>query len=132
VIKAPPCLHCDRETKLVTGDKVYPLRTDLRSKFFWVCKPCVAFCGCHPGSTRSLGFPANKRTRQARSKLHELKLDPLWKQHPKSKRKTARDDVYRFMSEAMGLSRDNTHTGMFTLEQCREAWTVLNNFEFKE
>jgi zinc-finger-containing domain len=125
--KAPPCLHCQQRVSLVDGSKIYTHRLDLRSKWFWLCE-CGAYCGCHPGSTQPLGFPANAETRKARSKLHELRLDPLWKSAPKHKRKNQRSEVYIFMASKMGLSRDNAHTGMFTIEQCREAWKVLGDY----
>jgi hypothetical protein len=125
--KSPPCLHCQGDTHLVDGSKVYPHRPDLFSKWFWLCD-CGAYCGCHPGTTKPLGFPANKETRQARLKLHHERLDPLWKSKPKGQRKESRTRVYEFLSERMNLSRDNTHTGMFTIEQCREAWSVLGEY----
>ena len=55
-------------------------------------------------------------------------LDPLWKSKPKGKRKQARIQVYKFLSEKMGLPPNKTHTGMFTIEQCREAWKALMEF----
>jgi hypothetical protein len=58
--------------------------------------------------------------------LHNLRLDPLWKQAPKGKRQKARAAAYQIISESLGLAGRDTHTGMFTIEQCRQAWTALD------
>ena len=56
--------------------------------------------------------------------LHEQILDPLWKNEPD--RKAARRWVYKFLAKALGIERDQCHTGMFTIERCRDAWRALS------
>ena len=119
------CLHCDGDCRLTNGVEVYPHRPDLADKQIWKCDPCQATVGCHPGGTRSLGHAANKRTRDARMKLHELMLDPLWENEPD--RKAARRWVYKFLTKALGIKREDCHTGMFTIERCRDAWRALKD-----
>jgi len=130
------CLHCDGACRLTDGKEVYPHRGDLWSKPFWVCDPCGARVGCHPGTTDPLGHAANAETRRARSMLHDRMLDPIWKtadrlyqidsrQERKKVLRVARRRTYAFLAEKMGLTTDETHTGMFTVEQCREAWAAL-------
>lgn len=121
----PPCLHCQTPAVLTNGEEVYPHRPDLHHKPIWICRGCDATCGCHPGGNEPLGYPANKETRRARMKLHELRLDPLWKKAGKGRKKHARSAVYAHLSKAMGLPPADTHTGMFTIEQCRDAWRAL-------
>lgn len=127
---APPCLHCKTVAVLTNGLEVYPHRKDLHQKPIWICRNCGAYCGCHPNTTAPLGYPANKATRNARMKLHKLRLDPLWKPRKTAsgKRKNGRfkrSEVYQFLQSRMGLSAEETHTGKFTIEQCREAWIIL-------
>ena len=132
------CIHCEQKCRLTTGKEVYPHRPDLHFKQIWVCDPCNARVGCHGETDKALGFAANAELRNARIKLHNDRLDKLWKhadqlncyapEDKKSLRKIrsrARRRVYHFLSVQMGLSPDQTHTGMFNLEQCREAWTAL-------
>lgn len=86
----------------------------------YICWPCDAHVGCHPGTVKPLGVPANKPTREARQRAHAA-FDPLWKNHPakgKWTRKDARLEEYRWLREAMGLERSQCHIGMFTVEQC--------------
>ncbi len=120
------CIHCKQECRLTNGKEIYPHRPDLYNKRIWKCDPCNATVGCHPGGTNALGFAANKQTRDARMKLHNLRLDPIWK-NAESGKKQVRSCVYRYLSHMMGLPPEDTHTGMFTIEQCREAWTILKD-----
>lgn len=124
---APLCLHCKTPARLTDGEEIYPHRRDLWQKPFWICT-CGAYCGCHPGTYRSLGMPANKETRNARSMLHDRALDPLWKPLPAGERNKRRKQIYAYLGQAMGLPPEQTHTGMWTIEQCREAWKALREF----
>jgi zinc-finger-containing domain len=129
------CIHCNGVCRLTDGREVYPHRTDLADKPIWKCKVCPdSTVGCHPGGTEALGFAANKETRNARMKLHNEMLDPLWRDKellraiPKKQRgPSARRRVYAFLSAKMDLPRDETHTGMWTIEQCRQAWKLLRD-----
>ncbi len=118
------CIHCKGNCRKTTGAEIYPHRRDLRTKIIWKCDPCNATVGCHPGGDKPLGYAANKKTRQARMKLHNLMLDPIWKnaEGPKGRN---RSRVYKYLSHKMGIPRTETHTGMFTIEQCRDAWRAL-------
>lgn len=127
--KAPPCLHCGAKARLTTGAEIYPHRPDLFGKFFWKCDKCDATCGCHPKRMTPLGYPADSKTRAARRQLHNLRLDPLWKEQPTHRQKFERSRIYAFLAKKMGLPPEQTHTGMFTVEQCREAWKFLGGFK---
>lgn len=119
------CLHCHKPCRLTDGREIYPHRPDLAKKPIWKCDPCKAHVGCHPGTQEPLGFAADAQTRKARMTLHSEMLDPIWKTAPKKRRSATRNAVYAFLSRAMGLDRDETHTGMWTIEQCRDAWRHL-------
>ena len=71
------CPYCEKVPELVTGDKVYPHRKDLYSKWFWRCEPCNAYVGCHPGTKNPLGTLANQELRAWRLQAHHA-FDPIW------------------------------------------------------
>lgn len=133
----PTCIECDEPAELVGGDAIYPHRPDLHHKSFWLCQPCEAYCGCHPGTTNSLGFPAGPETRNARSYVHRV-LDPIWKNAgqayegggPKHVRSMARSRVYGFLASEMGISKNACHTGMFSIAQCRQAYAILKKTDY--
>ena len=128
---APICAECSASARLTDGREIHPHRPDLHSKSIWKCDVCGARVGCHPGTSNALGTPAGADLRSARSKLHDDMLDPLWKRSGRPK-KQARRDVYGFLGSKLGLSRDETHVGMFTLEQCRAAWMALRGVTFAD
>jgi len=126
--KPPLCLHCHTPARLVTADKIYRMNPKFDDRLFWLCK-CGAYVGCHKGTNKPLGFPANTDTRRARSLLHEHRLDPMWKNKPPSERMDARSALYRYLQERMNLPIGMTHIGMFTIEQCQTAWVLLAQYK---
>lgn len=139
----PTCPGCNKPAQLVDGARMYPSRPDLHAKWYWLCLPCGAWCGCHPGTKRSLGVPAGAELRRARSILHHDRLDPLWQNatahydhEPESPRavaiirNTARSRVYEFLAWKLGLDREDCHTALFDLATCRRAWTALAGADY--
>lgn len=138
----PHC--CGVPTRLTTRAELYPHRPELRAKHIYMCDRCQAYCGCHPNTTKSLGVPANATTRKARSQFHDNVFDPIWKtaertggyaniNEPRAAskiRKAARSRLYGYLAEKMGLDREHCHTGMFTVEQCRQATEALRGVTY--
>lgn len=142
---APRCTHCSSESELTDGVEIHPHRDDLHRKSYWVCRPCGAHVGCHGETTHPLGRPANAELRRARRLLHNEMLDPLWKtadqcdayapedERARQKiRRRARERVYEFLADRLGITRAETHTGLFDLETCRRAWRVLRGIRYDE
>ncbi|POR42525.1 zinc-finger-containing protein [Methylobacterium sp. V23] len=141
---APICPACDTAARLTDGAEIYPHRPDLADKPIWACTICEdTYVGCHPGTETPLGFPADAGLREARMLLHRNRIDPLWKGAPdcgayrpesdaarKQIQRAARARVYRFLANRMGLTEEACHTGMFTVEQCREAYAALNRVTY--
>lgn len=140
---SPTC--CGVPTRLTDGREIYPNRADLADKAIYVCDQCSARVGCHPGTTDALGTPANAQLRDARMKLHDRMIDPLWvtadetgdyaPEDEKARiviRQAARGRVYAYLAEKMGLDRKDTHTANFTLEHCRDAWRALQGVTYPE
>lgn len=132
-MEAPKCLECDLDCALTNGREVYPHRKDLAKTPVWICRRCNARVGCHPGSIRPLGFPANEALRKARALLHDRMLDPLWRDADDSlgPYQQRRLRVYRYLSETLKIPRDQTHTAMFDLDTCRRAWRALKGVTYQ-
>lgn len=107
------CLYCGKPAALVTGDVVYPHRPDLSEKHFYMCYPCAAYVGCHPGTKKPLGRLANAELRKAKQAAH-VAFDPLWRDR-KQKRKAA----YTWLAKQLGIHVNDCHIGMFDVEMCR-------------
>lgn len=116
------CPYCDKPAQLVTGDKIYPHRHDLFAKLFYQCAPCDAYVGCHPKADAHghggigdgavpMGRLANAELRRAKQAAHAA-FDPLWKS-----RSMSRKEAYAWLSKELGVSKSNTHIGMFDVDQ---------------
>lgn len=114
---APKCPYCHKPSQLVPGNKVY--RSDkFTGKLFYICHPCQAWVGCHPGTDKPLGRLADKQLRDAKMKAHAA-FDPIWREN-KMKRSTA----YAWLAEQLGIDVTKCHIGMFDLEQCERVVEV--------
>lgn len=114
----PICIECGEHGHLVDGRRIYPHRSDLYAKSFYLCA-CGAYCGCHPGSVVPLGNPCGPVTRRARSAAHD-EFDPLWKRGTMS-----RASAYAWLAEATGIAPQHCHIGMMTAEQANLVATVV-------
>lgn len=118
------CHYCLRPAKLVTGKVIYPHRKDLYNLQFWQCESCGAYVGCHKRSDAvPLGRLANAELRAAKSRAHAA-FDPLWQWGSMS-----RGAAYKWLAKQMGITQQDCHIGMFTVEQCEQVVTIVNNFE---
>ena len=107
------CPYCEKSARLVFGRDIYPNRPDLSMLPFWLCAPCGAWVGCHPGTKKPLGRLADAELRKAKIAAHAA-LDPLWK-HGQMKRKEA----YVWLADRLRIPAEKCHIGMFDLEMCR-------------
>ena len=109
----PICPYCGQHSKLVKGDVIYPHRPDLAQKNFYLCEPCDAYCGCHPGTVNPLGRPANKELRLLRSRAHLL-FDRIWKSG-----RMSRTAAYTLLASRLGIDVQKCHIGMFDAYKTR-------------
>lgn len=146
----PICTACDIETVLVTGALVYgkSARPPASEKPFWRCPDCGAFTGCHPGTKKPLGVPADRPLRDARATLQTKKIDPLWRsaQHAeaydrrypqdlkgvKMIQNAARRRVYRWLAAQLNFDGrwQDFHIGSMSMQMCRDAWTMLSHIDY--
>jgi len=123
-VKKPVCPYCGGDSELVDSSIIY--KTSYGP--IYLCKPCWAYVGVHKGTNIPLGRLANKELRLMKNVAH-IAFDHLWgskmdtQQISKHK---ARNESYRWLSEQMGLHKDDTHIGMFDVEQCLEVIRICS------
>jgi hypothetical protein len=106
------CPYCDKPAELVTGKAVYPHLAKLHKKKFYVCNPCKAHVGCHPGSERPLGRLATASLRRKKMAAH-AEFDPLFRS-----KKMSRKEAYKWLAKELGIPGSECHIGMFDEEMC--------------
>ena len=112
------CPYCNNIADIVSGDRIYPHRPDLAEKKFYLCTPCDAYVGCHPGTTKPLGRLADKTLRRAKVAAHNA-FDPLWRAGPMT-----RLEAYQWLAEALGIAFADCHIGFFDLQQCQRVTEI--------
>lgn len=122
MIETVICPYCQQKARLADGAYIYPHRRDLADKPFYLCEPCDAFVGCHPGTLKPLGRLADAKLRSAKSAAHAT-FDPIWK----TKQKT-RSEAYAWLATELGISPDECHIGMFDFETCRRTVEICIKF----
>lgn len=80
----------------------------------YYCPDCRAWVGVHRGSDKPLGRLADEKLRYWKRCAHAA-FDPIWKS-----RKMSRHAAYAWLSQQMGLPVEQTHIGMFNINQCRK------------
>ncbi|AWB21202.1 hypothetical protein DA075_09990 [Methylobacterium currus] len=138
-------LCCGRSARLTTGAEIYPRQPHLHGRHFYICDACKGYCGTHRGSTRSLGTPAGPALRFERQHLHAHVIDPLWMEAelcgayedkpPRvvhQIRKRARQRVYEFLADRLGISEQDCHVGMFDMTRCAAAAEALAGVDYPQ
>jgi hypothetical protein len=122
VTTPPKCPYCSNDAVLVTGREIYRITPKLEhvaDKRFWQCKPCDAYCGCHP-STRHTGYSdsvplgtlADAELRAARNRAHAA-LDPYWQN-----KIAPRTKVYARLARELQIPSEHCHIAMFNVRRC--------------
>jgi hypothetical protein len=113
------CGECHSLCQLTDGEEIYPHRSDLFHKSFWICRACGAYCGCSGTTSEPLGLPAGAETRQARSRAHRA-FDKLWKKPNGVMSRTA---AYKWLASEMGITSQECHIGKM---MARQAYLVVD------
>lgn len=112
------CAYCTAELILVPDTAVYQRSY---GGHVWWCQPCEAFVGCHKGGYLPKGRVAKAGLRKLKIEAHAL-LDAFWMAAIELRgwsKHDARKAAYHWLAEAMGLSSELCHIGMFDDEQTR-------------
>ena len=134
------CIYCKGETEMVDSTEVYTFPHDSYGNMY-VCRPCKAHVGCHPGTDQALGTVAKKPLRDLRRETHNDWFNPLWmaKMAQGFTKIQARRAAYKWVTEVLKIERVEAHVVYFTEAQCLalihecKKWTkgTKENEEFK-
>ncbi len=131
IIRGHYCHYCNCETKLVSGDVIYPhkLNDNPRPKYldkmFYVCvNDSNHYVGTYRDNVTSLGRVADNELRMLKNRGHRT-FDPLWKE---LKLFQSQQQAYDWLSSQMDMPLKYTHFGMFTNEQCEKAILICEEF----
>lgn len=115
IVSAKTCPHCGglgifrKSSNFIYASRDYgPV---------WICSNyphCNSYVKCHPGTQQSLGRLSNDIERTLKIQAHYY-LDALWKRKIAQGvyKNQARGLAYDWLSQNLGLSRQNTHLGYF-------------------
>lgn len=135
-VKAPICPYCGAVSKIVDSAALYG---GISYGFVWLCAPCHAYVGCHPGSKMPLGRLADAKLRTLKMRTHAV-FDPFWMASlarlkeqmgdklPRDAKSKARNDCYAQLAQALGIDKHVCHIGMFDAWQCRAAISVCHQW----
>ena len=117
------CSYCGQITCLVKGSDIYKKYNKLYSeKYFYYCKQCDAYVGCHPNTKNPLGTVANKTLRKLRNSCHNS-FDKIWKN-----KYLSRSKAYKWLASELNISLKQCHIGMFDEQMCLEAIKKCDNY----
>lgn len=125
------CPYCDQPAVLKSVTEVYGGRHfGDPDKKLYVCQPCDAYVGCHPGTEKPLGNLADAATRLARRKAHAA-FDPLWqaKQEREGCSKgQARGKGYAWLAGQMGIPPEYCHISWMDTEAAEQVAAICAPF----
>lgn len=117
------CPYCGRRARLVNGYAIYRRAgSRLGNRSYWLCSPCNAYVGCHPGTDRALGRLANSELRAWKQRAHRA-FDPLWRRGP-----MRRKDAYYWLSRRLGIPLRECHIGEFDVALCKLTVTECDRY----
>lgn len=123
------CPYCGGSAQFVRNSAEFYHGRDFGP--LYVCRPCDARVGCHPGTEKPLGRLANAELRAAKMRAHAA-FDPLWKRKAalgknRYQRKAARSLGYRWLAGQLGIDHKECHIGMFDVETCNRVVEVVRS-----
>lgn len=122
---APICNYCNKPAKLVDSKVLY----GYAKGHIWLCS-CGAYVGTHKNSTKPKGTLADRETRKARIKAHEV-FDSYWKTRfwTGNSRRQARIAGYKWLADQMGMDLKQCHIGKFNAQQCQRVIEIVERFK---
>lgn len=139
-LEPPLCAHCRRPARMVLGEEAYPGRHDLAFERFWHCAACSALCGATK-TGKPVGRPGNKALREARSILHDRRIEPIVRVGIERYRGASlppgmipslvRRRLRIYLAHLLGLEPEECQTAMLDLDQCRAAWIALDGVTYE-
>lgn len=112
------CPYCGKQAEYVDSKIIYHGRS---YGMIYICRPCDAYVGVHDGTDVPKGSLANARVRYWRRLAHAA-FDPLWQSGKFYRRRGA---AYTWLSEKLGLPKEETHIGMFDVDNCKKVIRIV-------
>lgn len=112
------CPYCGRTAEYVDTAVIYHGHS---YGMAYLCRPCNAYVGVHRGTDKPKGSLANAELRIRRKAAH-ARFDPLWQRGPFRHNRSA---AYIWQAGQMQLPVEQTHIGMFSVEQCKAAMEII-------
>lgn len=112
------CDYCGRRAEYVDSEVIYGKSYGM----VYLCRHCNAHVGVHDGTDIPLGRLADSQLRYWKKATHRA-FDPIWRY---GRCRGRRDAAYRWLSRQMNLPPEETHIGMFTVEQCKKVVQICN------
>lgn len=121
------CRYCQQPAALLRmGDDGYPYGRDYGP--MWVCVPCAAWVGCHPGTDKPLGGLANAELRAWKIQAHAA-FDPLWEgkmRRDKCSKGKARRAGYKWLAGELKIDVKICHIGYMNEDECRRVVEICS------
>ncbi len=118
ILKGKICPYCGDETEYVDSSCIYVVSYGM----IYLCWPCNAYCGVHAGTNKALGRVANCELRAWKKAAHKS-FDKIWK-----KKYLKRSLAYKWLSIRLGIPKEYTHIGMFSVETCKKVIELSKKF----
>ena|ERR1700753_1565457 len=117
--------QCDVDARLTSGSEIYPHRSDLMTRRFWVCTRCHNYVGCHKNrkDNTPLGVIPTPELRRARNHIHAI-IDPLWMDGH-----IDRSRLYSLIAIDLGITEYHT-AEIRTIEEARRVWKTVKNLVY--
>lgn len=134
------CPYCPGIANLRSSKEIYSGR-DFGLMFICENYPiCNSYVGCHQGTKKPLGTPANEELRKFRNLAHSS-FDALWRRKQKklvnesrkyreksNAKYLARSRGYKWLSENLNIEFEKCHIGMFDIEKCKKVISVCKPY----
>lgn len=120
----PTSCDCCRSPRvdLVENSEIYGGRSYGQWPYAYLCRDCGARIGLHPQTDIPLGTMADKSLREARNACKQP-FESIWRHGAMSRGK-----AYRWLSEKMGIAREQCHFGLFNIQQCEQARDICERY----
>lgn len=124
------CPYCNVPADFVDSSVIYKRSYGM----IYLCSnfpECDAYVGVHNGTAKPLGKMANRELREARKKAHAA-FDPLWqekliitqKNNRHYSKSRARNEMYAWLANELGIPKARCHIAMFDVETCKQVVEV--------
>lgn len=125
ILRGEICPYCKRGTYLVDSSIIYSGKSYGK---LYICGSCDAYVGVHKGTKRALGRLANSELRYWKKEAY-AEFDPLWEfliEERGMSKEAARSYCYSWLSKNLGTPLEETHIGMFDVEECKRVIQICS------